>query len=154
VPNGAADHPVEKNPRGGGGEECHNPIPNTSREFPLLNKINEVTPMNRVESLPYVELKEESLDLVLVKSRGKVFDIKKVVVNALLFDESTLGIGNKFIHERSQPVGKHLGNNLSDVVNQDNGFIRGDLLDALFLSQQGNICGIEPMKILHMKIPK
>jgi hypothetical protein len=56
--NGTAGHPVEKHPRRGGVEKRHNPIPEMGRETPSLEKINEVSPSNRVEGFPDVKLEK------------------------------------------------------------------------------------------------
>jgi hypothetical protein len=50
--------------------------------------------------------------------------------------------------------GKHLGDDFSDFMNKANGPKVRDLFRTFFFRQKGNICGVEPMETMHMKLPE
>jgi hypothetical protein len=50
---------IEKNSRGGGAKESHNPIPEPWRETKALKKLEDIVPSNVIKSFPNVKLEEE-----------------------------------------------------------------------------------------------
>lgn len=48
-------HPIQKDPGGGSVEKCGDPIPNLAWE-PLLEKLENKLPLDRIEGLPDVQL--------------------------------------------------------------------------------------------------
>jgi hypothetical protein len=76
-----------------------------------LEKLKNELPTNGVEGLTDEEKRRA---LALVESSCKVTHIQKIVVDASLLDEGTLGIGNKLIHKRCKPGGNHF--RLTDVL--------------------------------------
>jgi hypothetical protein len=50
---------IEKNPRGGGAKESHDPIPEPRREAKVLEKLKDIVPSNMIKSFPNIKLEEE-----------------------------------------------------------------------------------------------
>jgi hypothetical protein len=74
--------------------------------------IDEVGPAHRVKSLGDIKLEEQPRGLLRVQLFDEVLDIKKIIMNAPLLDESTLAIGDKVWKKRSKAVSQKLGPNL------------------------------------------
>jgi hypothetical protein len=87
-----------------------------------------------------------------MKPSGEVLHIEKVIMYASLFDEHTLHIGDKIIHEQAKAKSKHFGYNPPNGMNKANGAEVGDLLRPILLGEKSNIHEIKPMKILRMKV--
>jgi hypothetical protein len=77
-----------------------------------------------------------------VQSCGKFFDIEEVIMDASFLNKCALGVGDKVVHERSKPIGKHFLDDLGNGVNQANRPEVGDVFGAVLLRQQSDICGI------------
>jgi hypothetical protein len=84
--NGVAGHAIKEHPRGGGVEECGNPIPETYREAHFVKKVKKISPTDRIEGLPDVKLENEGRGFIFVEFCGKVFNIEKVIVYASSLD--------------------------------------------------------------------
>jgi hypothetical protein len=81
-----------------------------------LKEVKHVFPTYGVKRFSNVKLEKESQNFKLVESRCKVFDIEKVVMNATLFNEGTLCIGDKFVHEWGKTDGEQFGHDPSNPV--------------------------------------
>jgi hypothetical protein len=57
-----------------------------------------------------------------------------------LLDERTMGVGDKVIHDRPEPNGHNLGNNLRETVHEANGPEVGDVLSAILFRQESDVC--------------
>ena len=112
----------------------------------------EVVPSHQIESLLDVKLEENGRGLGLVKSTRIVPHVYEVVMDAPSFDECTLGARDEAIHEMCQTSCHQFHNNLSHGMDEANRTIIGDGLGPLFLREQNNICGVEPMKVLGMEV--
>jgi hypothetical protein len=71
-----------------------------------------------------------------------------------LLNEGTLRVGNKIVHKRAKAGGKHLCNYFSNGMDEANRSKIGDLLRTIFLWQERNIRGVEPMKFFNVKVAK
>ena len=66
---------------------------------------------------------------------------------ASFLDESTLRIGNKVRHVRSETCGHHLCNDLGNRMDEAYGPKLRNVLCPLFLWNEGNICRVEPVEV-------
>lgn len=87
-----------------------------------------------------------------MKPSRKISDIHEVVVNTPLFEESTLRVGDKVIHERTKPGSKHLGNDLGNSVNETDRAVVHNLLRSILLGQQNDVCRIEPVEVCCLEV--
>ena len=65
----------------------------------MLEDIHKVVPSNGVKSLFDIKLEEKARRVGALEFPCKVPDIHVVVMDATFLDESTLGIGDKGVHE-------------------------------------------------------
>jgi hypothetical protein len=68
-----------------------------------LKEVKNILPTNGVKGLTNVKLEEESRGPCLVEPSGEILHIKKTIVDAFLFYEGALSIGDEVIHEGANP---------------------------------------------------
>jgi hypothetical protein len=81
---------IEDNPRGGRRNKSGNPIAELCRESATVWEVQDVFPTDGVQSFPNVKPEEKRWRLGFVQAFGEVFDIEKIIMNVLFFNEDTL----------------------------------------------------------------
>ena len=113
----------------------------------MVQQVEEEVPSDRVECLFDIKLEEQSRGFFAVKAWGQVANVHKVIMDTSSFDEGALSLGNKVIHVGSQTVGHDFGDDLRDGMNQTNGAKVRAGCRPILLWNEGNVCGVEQMKV-------
>jgi hypothetical protein len=128
-----AGHLVGENSRSGGGEKGHDPIAEARRETLALKKVDNVLLANGIKNPADVKFEKDGRGFSLMQPCRKVFNVQEVIMDTSLLDEGSLGIRNKFIHQRPKTDIKHLSDCLGNSMNQGNGAIVDNVFGPIFL---------------------
>lgn len=118
--DGRADKPIQ-DCRGQGAKQGVNPVTKSTQEAPPLEEVEHVAPLHRVKGFVDVKLEKDGRCFILLEPTCKVPNVHEVVMDAPLLDESTLGVGNKVVHEQPEKNGRPLGYDLYNGMTEANG---------------------------------
>ena len=116
-----------------------------------MQEVQDEFPFDRVEGFSYVKLEQKGRGLALVEASSKVPHIHEVAMDASLFYEGALGVGDEGIHMRGKPQGEHLSNDFGNGMDEAYGPIIRDAPRAILLGQEHHIGGVQPLKIGRVK---
>lgn len=118
--DGRADKPIQ-DCRGRGAKQGVNPVMKSTQEAPPLEEVEHVLPSHRVKGFVDVELEKDGRCFIPLEPTCKVPNVHEVLMDAPLLDESTLGVGNRAVHEQPETNGRHLGYDLHNGMTEANG---------------------------------